>query len=331
MIITSALVIEEGWKNDQIPKWNNDPKFNPTFIQYASFVNEDKIKDIDFDSVLWDEGHHITERCRDIIFKYRNKFNNIPMVILSATVNKEKMDILKSIFVYIHTVKVSMSQAVEADRLPSPKIIFVKCKLNSSDTATYMELNKQFEYYKAGSKTNQFMMTKMKRLAKDIYEWLSDKKVPITKMLLYLYKDYGKLTFCSNIEQCEELGLYPVHSKNKKSKELIDKFNKGKIKNLTSCRVLLEGVNLKGCKIGIFNYLSPTLRIQVQSCGRILRHKEPVLIFTYYEGTKEEKIVNNIYEQYKDVSEVIITNEDKIKEAYELRKSRRKRKKDNAG
>lgn len=268
LIVTPALVIEEGWKNDQIPKWNKDHLFNPIFIQYASFINEDKVKDIDFDGVIFEEVHHITERCRDTIINLRNKFNNKPTIMLSATVNKEKMDILNSIFTYIYTVKITTSKAVEDNRLPSPKFIFIKLHLDVLDLASYMELNRQFEYYKNTSKTNAFMSVKMKRLAKTIYEWLSNKKVPFTKMLLYLYKDYGKLTFCSDIEQCEELGSYPVHSKNKKADELIEKFNAGKIKHLTSCRVLLEGVNLKNCKVGIFNYLSPTLRIQVQSVGK---------------------------------------------------------------
>ena len=320
LIITPALVIENGWKTDKIPQWNNDENFNPTFIQYASFIRKNKLQNIDFDSVIMDEGHHITEKCKDVIFDLKHKFNNKPVIILSATINNEKMELLNDIFGDIYVKQIGMPKAIYDKRLPSPQIVFIKCHLKLSDMSTYLDLNDKFEYYKERAEGNNYMSIMMKRTAKDIYEWLSDKKISTTRKIAQLYKDYGKLIFCSNIEQCDELSPYSVHSKNKKSKELIEQFNKGKMKTLTSCRVLLEGVNLKRCKIGIFNYISPTLRIQTQACGRIIRHKEPVFVYPYFENTREEKITNDIYYRYKEVSKITVLTEEKINELYDDRR-----------
>lgn len=62
-----------------------------------------------------------------------------------------------------------------------------------------------------------------------------------------------------------------------------------------------------------------------------MRHKEPILIYPYFEKTREEKIINSIYEQYKDVSDVTVIDEKRLKETYEFRKNKRKRKNNNAG
>lgn len=325
LIVTPALVIENGWKTDQLPKWDTEHKLNPTFIQYASFIDTDKVKNIDFDSLVLDEAHHITDKFQNTIFSLSIMFRNKPIIMLSATINSEKRELLNETFNDYYTVKVSTAKAIQSEKLPTPTIMFIKCKLGYADTAMYQTMNTHLEYFKQFS-DNSFYRIKMKRQAKDIYEWLSDKKIEITKILLFIYRQYRTLTFCSNIEQCNNLGANPVHSKNKKSKEIVENFNNNKIKHLTSCRVLLEGVNLYNCRVGIFNYLSPTFRIQTQAFGRILRHNKPIIIFPYFENTRDEVIINKLYKQYKNSAKIIVTTMDKVKEIYNERKIRRTRK-----
>lgn len=128
--------------------------------------------------------------------------------------------------------------------------------------------------------------------------------------LLNKYKDGRTVTFCSSIEQTEELGKYCINSKNKQSAEYLEAFNDGSINHITSVNMLNEGVNLTNCKYGIFAVLNSSEIMQVQKIGRILRHKEPVLIFPYYKDTRENEILDQMLENYdKDFISTINVNE----------------------
>ena len=62
--------------------------------------------------------------------------------------------------------------------------------------------------------------------------------------------------------------------------------------------MLNEGVNLTDCQYGIFAVMNASEIMQVQKVGRILRHKNPILIIPYYENTREEEILNNMMQSY---------------------------------
>ena len=62
--------------------------------------------------------------------------------------------------------------------------------------------------------------------------------------------------------------------------------------------MLDEGVNLTSCRVGIFANINSSERIVVQRIGRILRHKDPIIIIPYFINTREQEIVNNMLEGY---------------------------------
>ena len=45
-----------------------------------------------------------------------------------------------------------------------------------------------------------------------------------------------------------------------------------------------------------------------QKLGRLLRHKDPVIIIPYYEGTRDEELVNKMLEDYNQDLVSKITN-----------------------
>ena len=47
--------------------------------------------------------------------------------------------------------------------------------------------------------------------------------------------------------------------------------------------------------------------------GRLLRHKNPVLIVPYFVGTREEELINKMLENYNPKLVTIINNYKKIK------------------
>lgn len=58
-------------------------------------------------------------------------------------------------------------------------------------------------------------------------------------------------------------------------------------------------VNLRDCQYGIFAMLNSSERMIIQKLGRLLRHKEPVVIIPYYIGTRDEELVKKMTENYK--------------------------------
>lgn len=98
---------------------------------------------------------------------------------------------------------------------------------------------------------------------------------------------------------------YCINSSNAKSSEYLDKFNAHQINHITGVECLNEGINLTSCRIGVFLALNSSERLITQKLGRLLRHKEPVIIIPYFKNTRDEEIVNKMCENYN--KELIIT------------------------
>ena len=76
--------------------------------------------------------------------------------------------------------------------------------------------------------------------------------------------------------------------------------------------MLNEGMNLMNCQIGIYANLNSSETIVKQRMGRLLRHKNPVLIIPYYKDTREEELIRemmldynpNLVKVINDISEI---------------------------
>jgi superfamily II DNA or RNA helicase len=167
-------------------------------------------------------------------------------------------------------------------------------------------MSQEIEYWKKQSMFKKSFEFKWLKCCNDRLKWLSNQKEIIIKTILKVLKDYRVLTFCNSIEQTEKLGKYCINSKNKESINNLQLFNEGKVKHITSVAMLDEGCNLAQCRVGLFAMLNSSDRMIFQRLGRILRHKEPVIIIPYYKNTREEEIVVKMVENYnKDLIQVI--------------------------
>ena len=152
---------------------------------------------------------------------------------------------------------------------------------------------------------NQYMRTRNKALEQmwlyhcgQRLEFYADIKVPIVKEILKHLQRYRTITFCKTIEQCEQLGKNCIHSQNKDADKVYEKFNQKKINHITAVNILNENANLVDCKYAIFGNLSSSEVVQVQRTGRALRHKKPVIVIPYYQGTREEELVQRMTEGF---------------------------------
>lgn len=328
LIVIPRLVLINNWK-DEFKKWGyTDYLHSVNFVTYVSFPK----KSGEWDFVIFDEVHHLSERCRESL-KYFDIKNSI---LLSATVKRDfKAELFRS-FPSLQVIKVKVKEAIEEDILPDPKVYLIpltldnitpNCQIiknkgkgdpiiiNYVDKWKYINIKHrkviinctQQQYYdditsliawykkKVSSKLfkNLFLHTSGERL-----KWLSDQKTSFVLSLLDILRKERTLTFCNSIAQTELLGTNCINSKNRFAQVILEEYNKGRIKHITACAMLDEGINLKGCRVGIYAALNSSERIIKQRLGRLLRHRDPIIIIPYFRNTRDEEIVQKMCEDY---------------------------------
>lgn len=72
-------------------------------------------------------------------------------------------------------------------------------------------------------------------------------------------------------------------------------------------------MNLVNCQVGIYANLNSSDTIVKQRMGRLLRHKNPVLIVPYFVGTRDEELVSKMLENYNPKLVTVINDYKKIK------------------
>lgn len=135
-------------------------------------------------------------------------------------------------------------------------------------------------------------------------EYLSDIKLPIVRDISIHLGDYRTITFCKTIEQAEQCSVNCIHSKNAESDQIYRDFNAKKINHISAVNILNENANLVDCQYGIFcNFSSSDVSVP-QRIGRLLRHKNPIIVLPYYAGTREEELVKTYIEGFTKVKTI---------------------------
>lgn len=279
LILVAKTVHKQTWR-DEIAKWGGIASDNITIECYESFK---KYKDQSFDILIADEVQHLSEARLEILESI--KINRL-FIGLSATIKK----ILKDYFRYKYSamfVKCNLKEAVKDDILPEPKVLLIPLSLDNESysyranrfgktiVATqkgyYDIMSVNIEWYK--NKYYRSRNERMKNLwlsrAGQRLKWLSEIKEDTVKRVLNKLSNYKTLTFCSSIDQSERLGKYNITSKNKDSIRNLELFNANRVKHITACNILNEGVNLTSCKYGIFCNLNSSEIITKQRVGKL--------------------------------------------------------------
>lgn len=346
LIVVPRTVHKKNWMNE-IKQWWPDC---PLLLSFTTYVSFPKYKG-DWDFVIFDECHHLSERCREALCD----FNIAHSVLLSATVSKTLKDELKEIFDDLVSYKKDLRDVIEEEILPDPRVYLwpldlrtdlptesiwknlkatgklIECswatrwnyikqktcpvRIYCTERQYYDDLYGQICYWKRKFKGTWSVTAKNKwlKLCSDRLKWLSDKKVKYLHQLLPTLVKHRTLTFCNSIEQTELLGEYCINSKNTKSLQYLEDFNSGKIDHITACNMLNEGMNLINCQVGIYANLNSSEAIVKQRMGRLLRHPNPVIIIPYFRYTREEELVQKMLEDYNPELVTTITDISEIK------------------
>lgn len=338
LIVVPRLVLFGNWK-EEIEKWGAADLLN--YIEFTTYVSFPKRVGT-WDIVVFDEAHHLSERCRDSLSDFQIGHS----ILLSATVGRDLKKELKYLFANLYIYRVSARKAMDDEVLPDPKVYLIPLSLDNIYATHEIVKNKskgnpvtisysdrwrwkdvknqriiirctqQQKYDEMSSMISWYKKKMFQEIFKNLYlqksgerlKWLSEQKTQYVKWLLGQLGNYRTLTFCNGIAQTEELGKYCINSKNKESERNLEMFNNGEINHITACNMLDEGMNLKDCKIGVYSVLNSSDRMITQKLGRLLRHPEPVIFIPYYMGTREEEIVQKMKENYNPLLVKTITN-----------------------
>lgn len=330
LIVINRLALIDTWKTE-IKKWRLNCK-DITFVTYQSLhkqINES------YDAIIYDEGHHISNRCAHIIPAINSKYN----LVLSATIPREVLDRFSIIFKGAYYLKKNLRHVIDEGVLPDPKVYLLPLKLDNKDCTETLIINpkgkikkkctydEHFQYLKDRKYKLLVQVTKQEKynyldgqieywknryfstsrnsdknrwlsLCSTRLKYLSTIKLSHIKDILTYIKNTRSITFCNTIEQTKALGTNCINSNNKDSLELLDSFNSGSINHIYTCNMLNEGVNLVNCRIGVFCNLNSSDTIIIQRVGRLLRHKDPIIIIPYYLNTREQELVTKMCENY---------------------------------
>lgn len=322
LILVAKTVHKQTWANE-IEKWGG---VKTDYVTIECYESLKKYKGTYFDIVIADEMQHLSDARLEILDTLHI---NEAFIGLSATIKRDMRDYF--IDNYDATIiKCGLREAVEDGVLPEPTVYLLPLSL---DNTKYLYKTKRFGrtavltqrgYYESISSLvqwykNKFFNSRNERI-KNLWlstagkrlKWLAEQKEALVLSLLDKFKNYKTLTFCSSIEQSERLGKYNITSKNKDSIKNLEMFNNNKIKHITACNILNEGVNLTNCRIGIFCNLNSSEIVVKQRVGRILRHKSPIIILPYFKDTREEELIEKMTEEYSKDSIKVISNINEI-------------------
>ena len=332
LIVVPRLVLIENWKQE-FSKWGLRYFLNK--VTFSTYVGLNKHTEKHWDCIIFDEVQHLSARCIDFVSTM--EIEHAIMLSATVTKNmkwelkslfpdlniytvkmKEAIDndILPDPRVFLVPLSLDNTKAVHTIvEHPKAKIIKeclykdrwqylrdknVQVHIKCTELQYVNELGSKIDFWKKRymATRNEGVKTKWLFLAGQRLKFLSQIKNPILIPLLERLRSQRVLTFCSSIEQTEILGKNCINSKNKEASIILDKFNDKKIDHITACNMLNEGMNLVDCRIGLYANLNSSEIIIKQRLGRILRHKDPVIIIPYFQGTREEELVEKMLEDY---------------------------------
>ena len=335
LLLVAKRVHKQTWA-DEFKKWGGI-NADVTMECYESLH---KHCDKTYDFILLDEVHHIGSEMRMQQLK-AVKYGYI--IGLSATIPQRLKQWFKYNF-HSQIVSCNITEAIDSEVLPEPTILLfplqventrmsetievnpkakgpvvhgeykdywklknqkVHAILKCTQKQKLMELDRIIEWYKQKAMSGNLAMKQSwlylcgKRL-----EYLSNCKLPWVKMILKHLDKERTITFCKTIYQTEALGKNCIHSQNKAATKVYDNFNNKKINHITAVNILNENANLVDCRYGIFCNITSSEIITQQRQGRLLRHKDPIMIILYYVGTREEELIKKGIEGFKLVKTI---------------------------
>ena len=308
-----------------VPEQNNIQNWRDEFSKFgvfdfgvdiACYASFHKYENTKWDFVCFDEAPHVnTDKRLNICYSVKADY----ILALGAVITDEQIQSLQFAYGLFAKSHFGLDDAIDAGILPTPTIKVLHMQLDDKEAVYkdkkgvytakryYEILNKKIKdavtaYNLKSSYKNKMNML---RLGGERKRFLGKQKDIAIKRICSTLDEKKKrfLCFCSSIQQAEQLGgEYAFTSKTPSSFKLLDRFNDGEISSLYVVGKLIEGQNLKNIECGIIGQLGGTDRITIQSIGRIMRSKNPIIYVLMFDETKDvgflKTLTENISKDY---------------------------------
>jgi superfamily II DNA or RNA helicase len=156
LIVVPRLVLIQNWK-DEFIKWGYE-KYLPQ-VEFVTYVSLPKLMKNSYDVTIYDESHHISERCQQAIPYIKSNYN----ILLSATIKRTLRPILQRLFHDLFIYEVSLVDAIDNDILPEPRIVLIPLQLETTRPDEIYEVNPK-KYHQKAVNYNQWLKGKWQYL-----------------------------------------------------------------------------------------------------------------------------------------------------------------------
>lgn len=248
-------------------------------------------------NLVLDEGHAITP----LRLSQIKQIETDKVVILSATVEEDKKDLLRQITGSLKEYHISISDAIAKGLLPPPKVYIVDVLLNEEQRKQYIKINNKIEYFKVNHYQKQTQQSQFLWLNSALKrkQFLANCKTSKAKEILNHLKDKRLVCFTGSIAQCKELGgKYVVNSKNKDNAKIINAFNTERIDKVYAVNMLREAMNLTNIQAGLIVQLDNKKLSFIQMLGRVFRADLPECYILVVKDTQDENYLQTVLEGF---------------------------------
>lgn len=250
LICTAEVAHIQNWRRE-FQKWGfNNPLVEVEVICYASLK---KYRDTSWDILVLDECHHIAT---DIRVDCLETIKAGSVIALSATVDNDTRYALSELFGDFCEFKITMSQAIEWDILPKPRINVIPLRLSlTGNSQTYTitrgsakkrkhftcESKDRWEYIKNKTKYPDLELTvRCSEWAK--YSYLCERFDYLKKRYIATKNEAIKNMW---LHCGSERKRFLAERKTRYAKEVIDRFLKGR-RHIVFCGDILQADMLGG-------------------------------------------------------------------------------------
>lgn len=299
LLVGPKLNIYNEWENEA-KKHGYEYIFN--HFEFSTYLSLDKCS-FDYDILIMDEIHSITDSCREWLTRYdgkilglsgtlpRNKYSEktklvdefAPCVFSYGTDTAIADDILNDYRIVVHPLELSTKKDLwiakksgggwmtseEANYIYWTSRVIAACSKRESQITRVMRMKALM-----GFPTKE-------AFAKTLFSGISDKAI----------------LFANETDQVDRMTPFTYHSKNKNSAQYLELFRTNKILKLGAVQMLSEGVNISGLRQAVimhsFSGDSPKSK---QKLGRLLRlnpDETATLHMMYYKDTVDEEWLNS--------------------------------------
>jgi len=287
IVVPTEQLRDIDWPNE-LKKWEISSDLTIELICYASIS---KIKDQEFDLVVFDELHKISELNSSFL-----ENNTIHKALgLTATYPRDKMkQYLLDVYKFNIVTNMSLDEAVSKGLVAPYEIKIIPVELdrvtknvqggNKFKPFMTTEYN-QYQYLTRvineiatqialSHHTHPGLRTRLKHLRLQRARFLgtceSKLKAAMSLYLKHMYVNHERtLIFCNSIDSARLMCANTYHSKT--NSDSLNAFREGKIDTLSCVNALNEGVNLNDVDNAIIIQVNTSDLVLIQKIGRTLR------------------------------------------------------------